>query len=429
MPGNPLLTGKSTRSNNSEGSNGANNGTWPPEDILEASLLAYAKERLSLQERIQRLRENHGLIVGLTLLKKLNAHFGVPSARKPLPRDMADQLILDKMSEDPNRLRGTGAVMTALSLDGHNVPRRIIRETMLNNDPDGVDRRYPGRKKVKRVRLQAQGTWQEVHCDGHEKLGALALRMGGVGLPIYGMRDKWSGAILYLVVVPNDRLADTIGHVYLDFIEMYGVMAQQTTVDKGSETGNMYAIVTGLKETYAPDICLNRYPAFVALTSTNNTPIEGLWHWFQDHYGKNLFLHVTRGKDEGIFNPNNPIHVHLFNWIWPPIIQGELDHFTNWWNMHRIRKQNTKNMPSGSTPNAVFTSPEHYCGRRFSIPIPREATRAMRTTIATSYEDALAWVPPEFDELANLAYKELGSPECSAETAWELFRSMAALVE
>jgi hypothetical protein len=93
---------------------------------------------------------------------------------------------------------------------------RIVRETMLANDPDGVDARYPGRKKVKRVRLQ------ELHCDGHEKLGALALKMGGVGLPIYGMRDKWSGGLLDMEVVRNDRLADIIGHVFLDFIERYG---------------------------------------------------------------------------------------------------------------------------------------------------------------------------------------------------------------
>jgi hypothetical protein len=59
------------------------------------------------------------------------------------------------------------------------------------NDPDGVDERYPGKKKIKRARLKAHGTWQELHCDGHEKLGALALQMGGVGLPIYAMRDKW----------------------------------------------------------------------------------------------------------------------------------------------------------------------------------------------------------------------------------------------
>ncbi|KAJ7881943.1 hypothetical protein B0H13DRAFT_2235512 [Mycena leptocephala] len=111
------------------------------------------------------------------------------------------------------------------------------------NDPDGVDARYPGRKKIKRAQLKAHGTWQEIHCDGHEKLGALALQMGGVGLPIYGMKDKF----LYMVVIPDERHSDVIGHVFLDFIELYGAIPQQATVDKGSETVHMYAIMTGLK--------------------------------------------------------------------------------------------------------------------------------------------------------------------------------------
>jgi hypothetical protein len=43
--------------------------------------------------------------------------------------------------------------------------------------------------------------------------------MGGVGITIYGIKDQWSSFIVHLVAVPNNRLADTIGHVYLDAIE------------------------------------------------------------------------------------------------------------------------------------------------------------------------------------------------------------------
>jgi len=46
--------------------------------------------------------------------------------------------------------------------------------------------------------------------------------MGGVGLNIYGVKDQWSSFVLHLVVLPNSRLASTIGHVYLDCTEKYG---------------------------------------------------------------------------------------------------------------------------------------------------------------------------------------------------------------
>ena len=92
---------------------------------------------------------------------------------------------------------------------------------MLDNVPEAVDARYPGQKKIKRTQLTSIGVFAEVCCDGHDKGNALGLQLGPVSLPIYGFRCKWSGAILHMVVVPNDRLATTIGHVFLDFVEAY----------------------------------------------------------------------------------------------------------------------------------------------------------------------------------------------------------------
>jgi hypothetical protein len=90
--------------------------------------------------------------------------------------------------------------------------------------------------------------------------------MGGVGLNIYGIKDQWSSYILWLVVVPNNRLAATIGHVYLDCVERYKCKANllllvifihsylcSTVIpitfvtDKGSETGSIFAHQTGLR--------------------------------------------------------------------------------------------------------------------------------------------------------------------------------------
>lgn len=90
-------------------------------------------------------------------------------------------------------------------------------------DPDAVSRRAPGFKAIiKRGTLNSDGPLREISADGHEKLNSQALQMGPVTLPIYGMRDKWSGAVLLCRVVPDDRNQETIAHLYLDFVEMYG---------------------------------------------------------------------------------------------------------------------------------------------------------------------------------------------------------------
>jgi len=90
-------------------------------------------------------------------------------------------------------------------------------------DDEGFSRRQPGsRQKIPRRPLYAMGPYHQLCADGHEKLSAQALQMGGVGLPIYGWRDTWSGYMQRLQVLPNCRDGVTMGHVYLDLIEQLG---------------------------------------------------------------------------------------------------------------------------------------------------------------------------------------------------------------
>jgi hypothetical protein len=96
-----------------------------------------------------------------------------------------------------------------------------VREICHSYAPEQVDARFPGKRTIPRTTLHCAGIFAEVAADGHDKANAQALRLGSASLPIYGFCDQFSRAILHLVVVPNDRLATTIGHVYLDFIEAY----------------------------------------------------------------------------------------------------------------------------------------------------------------------------------------------------------------
>jgi hypothetical protein len=92
--------------------------------------------------------------------------------------------------------------------------------------------------------------------------------MGGVGLNVYGVKDQWTSFVLHLVVVPNNQLATTIGHVHLDCVDKhkcetltlqpllinvidtigyFAVIPITFIVDKGSETGILFANQTGLR--------------------------------------------------------------------------------------------------------------------------------------------------------------------------------------
>jgi len=152
------------------------------------------------------------------------------------------QAVLEKVANNLSQRRGVGTIGTLLSNEGVPIPRSVaclliflcylyfktdiafsdfIRNVLADYAPEGLARRFPGINHIPRSKLSALGPNHQHHADGHEKLNAQALNMGGVGLNIYGIKDQWSSYILHLVVVPNNRLATTIGHVYLDAVQKY----------------------------------------------------------------------------------------------------------------------------------------------------------------------------------------------------------------
>lgn len=118
----------------------------------------------------------------------------------------------------------------------------------------------------------------------------------------------------------------------------------------------------------------------------------------------------------------------LFYWIWPPVIQTELDQYRNSWNNHTVRSQKNKQMPSGSTPQNFLTLPENYGGQYCAIPVDRAFIQQLRERIPVSREEAMRWVSDEFAALAGDVYDEIGSPVISLTTAWTVFQQMEPLL-
>lgn len=94
---------------------------------------------------------------------------------------------------------------------------------MKDSAPGASKLRYPSNKeKIICKNLTAQGIFQELHCDGHEKLATAALRMGPVSIVIYGFREKAAGLVCDLKAVPDARHSVVVGHLYLDVVEEFG---------------------------------------------------------------------------------------------------------------------------------------------------------------------------------------------------------------
>ncbi|KAJ7885240.1 hypothetical protein B0H13DRAFT_2235309 [Mycena leptocephala] len=358
---------------NPTGKNGAGTKNYPPDDELKKSLEDYVRHGLSQEKKLKRLAKDHNLSIHTTKLNEIEKRLKIPSVRRtPAAREVVAQAVADEMDKD----------------------------VMQNNGPNFV------KSKLKDKLIMAPRC---VSSDGHEKIGAQALKMGDVGLPIYGWKDKWTADLLKMNVVPNCRSNAAIGHLFLDFIEEHGGIRLQSTTDKGSELGWLEAIQTVLRcvesffvdpsltcasEIFAPDIDLAVYPAHKSIKSVHNTIIEAFWRWLREKLGINLRDHILRGKNEHIFDPNVAFHKDLFNWIFPPLVQAELDKFRIWWNQHQIRSQPNKNIPSRHVPADVLKYPELYGGINCFIKVPKETIAELRQFL-TEEATSLQTVTPQ----------------------------------
>ncbi|KAJ7827961.1 hypothetical protein B0H14DRAFT_3088267 [Mycena olivaceomarginata] len=349
----------------------------------------------------------------LTKLKALNRQFDVPTARKFKAVEEATSAIADIIARDVHQSQGPDTVKKIASLRLNlTVPRYIF----IISRPS--DMRMPGRGKGPKQRsaLNAIGIFQEIHTDGHEKLGEKALQMGsGIGIDTYGMRDH-VGKVLWLVVVPNSRLSDTIGHVFLDMVSKYGAISVQVTFDGGSELGWLAAFQTTLREVFAPDLSAEEWKPVVAVKSTSNIPIESTWSYDRKFNGRSM-RDILEEAESISFREM----LELFRWLWPKIVQIGLDEFVDYFNNKKTRKQRV-------APNVVFDMPGDYGLENLAIPVAQEAIDELRTLIDTSREEAYRWVSDEFDALAREVYIQLGCPKLEALSGWAIFNAMAPLV-
>ncbi|KAJ6611720.1 hypothetical protein B0H10DRAFT_2165763 [Mycena sp. CBHHK59/15] len=398
---------------NASGANGHYNGTRPPDEVLELALHAYAQKSLSLTQRLDYLLKDYGYKISVSALKRLNRKFKVQTVKKPPLVHIASTLIAEAITNNVSSCNGPQTIQNQISRqDGIKIPRDMVRHLMADIDPDGAEARFPGRRRQPKQRghLTDTGIYYEIHFDGHEKLNFKALRMGPVGIDIYGSRCHSSSKMIKFLVVPNARCSSTVGHYYLDLVEENGVFVQ-ATVDGGSETGELYAAHVALRQHCMPDISIDTAPPFVAFPSTDNIPIETSWHLFTNYVGLDIKQILLLGKSLSYFNPGFLLHINLFNWLWPKIVQLCLDDFVDHWNNHKIRTQHDKLLPSGVSPNYICDFPEQFGLTKFGEPAPQHA-------------ECYRWVSDEFDTKAWEVYGQIGSPKLILTDGWTIFCEM-----
>ncbi|KAI0367996.1 hypothetical protein BV20DRAFT_949050 [Pilatotrama ljubarskyi] len=333
---------------------------------------------------------------------------------KELPDCEKRQLILDQMAKNPTRGIGPRRMKEKIAEEtGQHLTRDYISKEMHLQDPEGFKVRHPTSKKKFRLALVTLGPDYEWSCDGHDKLAS-------IGFPVWGIRDVWSGRWLGLWVVPNNRLKVTVAYLYLSLLHRLGGMPVQTTTDCGSETGAVYGFANMLRQEFAPNLPISELPAHRFLRSIENTTIERGWLRLRLEWGNDVRLFWDAGQD--IYDENNSDHYNLCRWLWPKLIQQELDKLRDSLNNHKPRRDKSKLNPTGVAPNVAYALCHEYGAQRCLQPVDRELIAQLMEDLGG--EELIRFVSAEYSTRAANVYEKLGIQELTFENVWDVFSSM-----
>ncbi|KAG1750783.1 hypothetical protein EDB19DRAFT_1893324 [Suillus lakei] len=255
------------------------------------------------------------------------------------------------------------------------------------------------------------------HGDGHDKLSKISF-------PIWAIRDQWSGKWLGMWVVLNNHLKMTIAYLYLSLVYEIGGMPLQTTTDCGSETTEVYGFANALREIFSPNLPTDKLPAHRFLKSVHNITVERGWLCVRVQWGDNMKIFWEASEE--IYNDMDPRQYDLVQWLWPRLIQQELDKLKHCLNTHTIRYDHDKILPSGVSPNIAMSLHEDYDAENCLQPVDHDVIKNLMEEIGG--EDLICFVGSEYSVATQSIFDNLGFTVLTFENVWQVFAAMLPLI-
>ncbi|KAG6884665.1 hypothetical protein C0992_005937, partial [Termitomyces sp. T32_za158] len=177
-------------------------------------------------------------------------------------------------------------------------------------------------------------------------------------------------------------------------------------------------------EKYHPELDNDVIPAHRYLPSTRNVAAERNWRQLRVKFGDTAVLAFQKGEADGIYNPTNPEHFELCQWLWSKLIQCELDALADITNGRYMRANKQKAGPQGMTRLEAYHNPESWGGRNYLLPIrDMDTIRQMKEELGG--EALIAFSTPEFSRRAQLAFDDLGMVgKITFVNVWTVFTAM-----
>ncbi|KAF8582346.1 hypothetical protein K439DRAFT_1618322 [Ramaria rubella] len=233
--------------------------------------------------------------------------------------------------------------------------------------------------------------------------------------------EPYSGKILWLQVWWTNKNPGLILHYYLEAVQELGAMPLVTQSDPGSENYGVANGHTTLWHMFDPLLQGTRQHRW--MQKHNNVKPEILWSQLQRRFTPGFEDLLDDGVHAGWYDPNDPLDVLLFRWLFIPWLQVELDTLKDSHNTAPKRADKNKILPHGR-PQLIFEAPHMYDSLDFKVGITPEAVQQVHEHYAPSDDPMFILVPPAFGQLAERIYHSVSRPSISRETIWGIFGNM-----
>jgi hypothetical protein len=273
---------------------------------------------------------------------------------------------------------------------GLRATQETVRIALQIIDPIGVELRR--RNRLRRRRYINKGPHFLLHIDGYDKLKPF-------GIAIHGAIDGFSRRILWLRAGSTNNNPHVVARHYVDYLKEAKCVPRMVRSDGGSENVVIRDIQIALRSFHHDDMSGER--SFSVGISTANQRIEMVWSCLKrsfTQFWRNIFKDLL---DSNTFNNADNLHIQCVRYCFLPVIQSQLDSFRDTWNIHRIRSQPDRDVPT-DVPDILFYQPLAFGVSDCSYKLP--CSDAVLDDIARQYTDQLheCGCTPDFIQLMEI---------------------------
>ncbi|EJD47604.1 hypothetical protein AURDEDRAFT_123493 [Auricularia subglabra TFB-10046 SS5] len=389
----------------------------PPDETILPIVTKYFNLRCKDEEILEYVQEAidaQRYSFGLKSLKRFRARRGLLSTRQQKhTAETVAPFVAPIRTKFPTA--GSREIIEILNREhGIRVSRHILNAYFKAVEPVAVAARY--QNKLKRRRFWATGVNEVWAFDQHDKWKRF-------GLYLHLCVEVYTGKILWLKVWWTNRQPALLAEYYCDTVATVGGTCLITQSDPGREAHGIANAHTVIRQHLDPSLAGTVQHRWKRKDGMNVKP-EICWSVMRRVFTAGFESLLDEGLVNGLYNPEDQLHMLAFRWLVIPWMQVELDEYRLRRNTRLPRKNKKKFLPHGK-PDLIFERPDKYNAEDYKVTVPDELLGAIREQYAPSHHPVFQLVPVYVDVKARAVYQQLGSPHVSTDNLWPLFTHLA----